>query len=192
LPEGIMAYVMNGRQPERMGNRDLMRSPHGTFHAAGDDQWVSIACGTDEEFMALCRVMERPELATDPRFATAPARKQNEDALEAEISAWTAARDRWEITRALQAAGVAAFPSMTSADLLADPHLRARELFVELPHAEVGVRAHVGIPWKMSETPTAVESPAPLLGQHTDEVLHEVLHYPDEKIAQLRESGVFV
>ena len=70
LPEGIMAQVMNGVQPERMGNRSPVMAPHGTFRCAGDDLWVSIACGSDEEFAALCRVMERPDLAGDPRFAT--------------------------------------------------------------------------------------------------------------------------
>lgn len=192
LPEGIMAQVMNGAQPERMGNRHVMLAPHGTFRCAGDDMWVSIVCGSDEEFAALCRVMDQPELAADPRFATATARKQNEDALDAAITGWTVERDRWEITRELQAAGVAAYPSMTSADLISDPHLRGRGIFVELEHAEVGTRTHVGIPWKFSDAPNTVDHAAPLLGQHTDEVLREVLHYSDEEIAALRERGVLV
>lgn len=190
LPEGVMAQVMNGVQPERMGNRDPAMAPHGVFRCAGDDEWVSIACGSDAEFRALCAVMEQPGLAADPRFATAAARKQNEDTLEALISEWTRTRDRWAITQALQAAGVAAYPSMTSADLVASPHLRERGIFVELEHPEVGRRTHVGIPWQMSGTPCAVRAPAPLLGQHTDEVLREWLQMSDEEIAGLRERGV--
>ncbi|MGD9894884.1 MAG: CaiB/BaiF CoA transferase family protein [Dehalococcoidia bacterium] len=190
LPEGILAKVMNGAQPERMGNRSLVMSPHGTFRCAGDDAWVSIACGSDEEFAALCRVMARPDLAGDPRFATVSDRKANEDALEAEIGAWTISRDRWEITRSLQAEGVAAYPSMTSQDLVEDDHLRERGIFVELEHPEVGVRTHIGIPWQMSGTPCAVASPAPLLGQHTDAVLRDILHLPDSQIAALHERGV--
>lgn len=190
LPEGIMAQVMNGEQPARRGNRDWIMAPHGTFRCAGDDSWVSIACGSDAEFRALATVMGDPALADDPRFATMAARKQHEDDLEAALSAWTATRDRWQITEALQAAGVAAHPSMTSADLLADPHLHERGIFVNLPHAEVGVRTHIGIPWKLSETPCAVEAPAPLLGQHTDAVLREVLKLSDTEIEGLREGGV--
>ena len=190
LPEGIMAQVMNGAQPARMGNRSFVMAPHGIFGCAGEDEWVSIACGSDAEFAALCNVMERPELAAEPRFATTAARKQHEDALEAEISAWTSTRDRWAIARTLQAAGVAAFPAMTSADLVGDQHLRERGIFVELEHAEVGVRTHVGIPWKMSGTPCAVQQPAPLLGQHTDEVLRDVLQMSEGEIAGLRERGV--
>jgi benzylsuccinate CoA-transferase BbsF subunit len=210
LPEGIMAQVMNGRQPERMGNRSFTMAPHGVFRCGttnGEsdedsssfvvrrsslDDWVSIACATDDEWTALCRVMERPELATDDRFATFASRKQNEDALEAEVAGWTSGRDRWEITRALQAAGVAAFPAMTSKDLLEDAHLRERGVFVELEHPEVGVRTHVGMPWQMSGTPCAVEQPAPLLGQHTDEVLRDVLQMSDAEIAGLRERGALI
>jgi len=190
LPEGIMAQVMNGEQPARMGNRSFTMAPHGTFRAAGEDAWVSIACESDEEFATLCRVMEQPNLAADPRFVDLAARKQHEDALEAAITAWTRDRDRWETTRLLQAAGVAAYPSMTSADLVHDPHLRERGIFVELEHSEVGVRTHVGIPWQMSGTPCAVQAPAPLLGQHTDEVLRDVLRMTDAQIAGLRERGV--
>ena len=190
LPEGIMAQVMNGAQPERMGNRSFLMAPHGTFRCAGEDEWVAIACGSDEEFAALCRVMGQSDLAVDPRFATFAARKQNEDVLEAAVTAWTSGRDRWQITRDLQAAGVAAYPSMTSADLVNDPHLRERGIFVELEQPEVGMRTHVGIPWKMAGTTCAVEQPAPLLGQHTDEVLRDVLHYTDAEIAGLRERGV--
>jgi crotonobetainyl-CoA:carnitine CoA-transferase CaiB-like acyl-CoA transferase len=192
LPEGVMAQVMNGEQPQRRGNRDGVMAPHGTFRSAGEDEWVSIACGSDDEFRALCRVVEQPGLADDPRFATMAARKQHEDELEALITEWTRARDRWQATRALQEAGVAAFPSMTSADLVADPHLRERGILVELEHLEVGTRTHIGIPWQMSATPCAVQAPAPLLGQHTDEVLREVLHMSDPEIADLRDKGVFV
>jgi benzylsuccinate CoA-transferase BbsF subunit len=192
LPEGIMAQVMNGRQPERMGNRSLTMAPHGTFRTAGEDEWVSIACTTDDEWAALCRAMQRPELATDDRFATLASRKQNEDALEAEVAAWAGGRDRWAVTRTLQAAGVAAFPAMTSRDLVEDTHLRGRDVFVELEHPEVGVRAHVGVPWWMSGTPCAVEQPAPLLGQHTDEVLRDVLRMSDAEIAGLRERSVLI
>jgi benzylsuccinate CoA-transferase BbsF subunit len=190
LPEGVMAQVMNGAQPERQGNRHWTMAPHGVFPCAGEDEWVSIACGSDAEFAALCRVMARPDQAADPRFATLAARKANEDALEAEVATWTRARERWAITRDLQAAGVAAFPSMTSADLVSDAHLRERGIFVELEHPEVGVRTHIGIPWRMSGTPCAVERPAPLLGQDTDAVLRDVLGLADAEIAGLRERGV--
>ncbi len=97
----------------------------------------------------------QPPLA-DPRFHTAQARKANEDALEQILTAWTATREKWEVMRTLQAVGVAAFPSMTSKDLVEDPHLNGREFFVRLSHPEVGVRTHTGIPWLLTYAPNGV------------------------------------
>ena len=154
--------------------------------------WVSIAVGSEEEWKSLCRVMEKPALAQDPRFATAALRKQNEAALDQIVSEWTRARDRWQITRALQAAGVAAFPAMSNKDLAEDPHLEQRGYLVRLPHPEVGERIHAGIPWKMSGTPCSVRSPAPVRGADTEEVMKSLLGYTRDKVEQLRKAGVLV
>lgn len=191
LGEGLMEQVMHGRQPPRAGNRDRAMSPAGVFRCAGEEEhWVSIVCGNEEEFRSLCLAMGQPELAEDARFRTLTARKEHEDELEALVDAWTRARDRWEVTRTLQAMGVAAFPSLSAADLAADPHLNERGIFVELPHPEVGVRRHIGIPYKMSETPVTVRAPAPCLGQHTDHVLRGILGMSEAEVAALRDQGV--
>jgi crotonobetainyl-CoA:carnitine CoA-transferase CaiB-like acyl-CoA transferase len=188
--EALMEQVMNGQQPPRSGNRDVVDCPNGTFRCAGEDDWVAISCMTEAEWHALCRAMGQPALTDDPRFRTAASRKANEEELEHLITAWTSTRDRWEITRTLQAMGVPAFPSMSAADLSADPHLNQRGIFVELEHPEVGVRRHIGIPYKMSGTPVTVRAPAPCLGQHTDYVLRDILKMPEEEIAALRAKGV--
>jgi benzylsuccinate CoA-transferase BbsF subunit len=190
LGEGLMEQVMNGTQPPRMGNRDPYMAPHGLFRCQGDDRWVSIVAADEEEWQRLCTGMGRPELAADPRFATLAARKQNEDALEELLNSWTAQLTAEDVTTRLQAAGVAAFPAFTNKELAEDPHLRSRGFFVELPHAEVGVRQHAGVPWVFSETPCQVRRPAPCVGQDTDDMLHSVLGYTAEEIALLRERGV--
>ena len=190
VPEGWMDYAMNGLEPARRGNRDPLMAPHTCFRCAGEDEWVSIACGNDAEWRALCRAMDQAGLGTDARFRTVQDRKANEDTLENIVTAWTEKRDKWQLTQTLQAAGVAAFPSMNSKDLADDPHLKQRGFFVELPHAEVGVRKHTGIPWLLTESPNGVQAPAPLLGQHTEQVMRDVLGYADERIAQLRERRV--
>ncbi len=190
VAEGWVDFLVSGRLPERIGNRDPLWAPHNCFRAAGEDRWVTIACATDREWQALCAVIGRAELASDLRFATAKDRKANEDALEAEITAWTRIRDRWEITRALQAAGVAAFPSMSSRDLVEDPHLNERGFFTRLEHAEVGRRTHAGIPWLFAETTNGVRSPAPRIGEHTDRVMRELLGMSAEEIERLRAEKV--
>ena len=191
MPEGLLEYEMNQREPERNGNRDAVMAPHECYKAAGDDEkWVSIAVGSEAEWHALCQVLGQPALAGDPRFKTAALRKQNEDALDAIITAWTSTRDRWDTTRALQAAGVAAFPAMSNRDLAEDAHLNERGYLVRLEHPEVGQRAHAGIPWKMSGTPCAVRSPAPLRGADTEEVLKKLLGITGDRVEQLRKTGV--
>jgi len=188
--EGWMEYTMNGVELPRVGNRDLWMAPHDCYRCAGEDEWVSIACGSDEEWQALCRAIEQPQLATDARFRTARNRKANEDALDQILTEWTSPRDKWDITRTLQAAGVAAFPSMSSKDLADDVHLNARGFFAKLPHAEVGELLHTGIPWILTNGPNGVRSAAPLFGEHTDAIMRDVMGYTDAQIAKLKEEKV--
>ena len=199
LPEGILEYTFNGREPERIGNRDPMMAPHGIFkcldrperiHGNTIDQWVAIVCVDDIDFDRLARAIGAPTLTADPKFATLELRKDNEDELEAIITAWTSTRRADEVANALQRAGV---PAAVVADnrYLADedPHIRARDYFVELAHPEVGVKQHCGVPWKLSRTPTPVRAPAPTMGQHTDEILTSLLGYSGDQVAQLRAQG---
>jgi crotonobetainyl-CoA:carnitine CoA-transferase CaiB-like acyl-CoA transferase len=193
MPEGLMDYAMNKSQPERDGNRDRWMSPHGCFKCQGDDdKWVTIACGSDAEWQALCQAMGKPELVTDKRFTNATARKANEDALEDIISSWTKERDRWDVTEALQKVGVAAFPSMSNKDLATNRHLTARGYLVQKEHPEVGKRIHAGIPWQMSGSPCEVRAAAPLRGQHTDYVLRDILGLPESEVRKLREGKVLI
>ena len=94
------------------------------------------------------------------------------------------------MTRVLQAVGVAAFPSMTSKDLVEDTQLNGRGFFVRLSHPEVGVRTHTGIPWLLTAAPNGVQAPAPLLGQDTDQVMRDVLGYSPQAIARLKDEQV--
>jgi crotonobetainyl-CoA:carnitine CoA-transferase CaiB-like acyl-CoA transferase len=190
VPEGWMEYAMNGSQPPRMGNRDPLMSPHSCFRCAGEDEWVTIACGAEEEWRALCTAIGQPQLATDARFRTVKDRKAHEDELEKLITTWTEQRDKWNVTRELQAAGVAAFPSMSSKDLAEDRHLNERGFFARLQHAEVGVQTHTGIPWCLTNAPNGVQAPAPLLGADTDAVMQGLLGYSVEEIGRLKEGQI--
>ena len=186
--EGWMRYTMTGEEPERMGNRSERMAPHGCFPCAGEDAWVSIACRSDAEWAALARHID-PVLADDARFRTLAGRKTHEDALEATVIAWTADRDRWEITRLLQAEGIAAFPTMTARDIVEDEHLDARGFIERLEHPRVGRRAHAGIPWLLHRRPNGVAKPAPCLGADTDRYLRELLGLSEDAIAELYRDG---
>jgi benzylsuccinate CoA-transferase BbsF subunit len=196
--EGLLEYQMSHREPARRGNRDPWMAPHGVFRCKDFpepvgggviDNWVSIAVADDQQWRRLCAAIGRPELADDPRFATGAARKQNEDALESIVTSWTSQRSPQQATEILQAAGIAAFTCAANKDLAEDPHLNQRGFFVELDHAEVGRRKHCGIPWRLSRNRCRVEAPAPLLGQHTSEVLTTLLGYSAAQVAELREAG---
>jgi benzylsuccinate CoA-transferase BbsF subunit len=198
LAEGILEYTMNGREPERSGNRDPFMAPHGIFKCQDlpekvmdmtIDRWVAIVCADDAEWARLARAMGKAELAEDPRFKTLQARKANEDELEAIITEWTLPQTFDEVARKLQAAGVTAAQCADNRYLCDDDqHIAQRNYWVELNHPEVGTKRHAGIPWRMSRTPTAVKAPAPCLGQHTDEVLAR-LGYNAAEIESLRKLG---
>ena len=190
LGEGTMAQQMNGSPPQRIGNRDLYMAPHGLFRCLGDDRWVSIVVADDNEWHKLCVAMGKPELANDARLATLAGRKQHEDTLEAAVTAWTETLTDEAVTTMLQAAGVAAFPALTNKELAEDQHMRGRGFFAELPHPEVGVRQHAGVPWVFSDTPCAVRRPAPCLGQDTQDVLQRVLGYSAEEVAVFKDNEV--
>ena len=185
----VLAYQMTGREPERRGNRSAWYAPANSYPCAGDDRWVTIAATNQEQWRNLTQVMEVPELAGDPRFATAAQRRENEDELDRTISKWTIGRDAYDIAHQLQRVGVPAAPVLRGPDLLADPHYRERGTFVTVDHPQVGHNQYPGIPWKMSATPGQVRWPSPALGQHNREVYGELLGLTGTEIDQLEKSG---
>ena len=198
LAEGILEYTMNDREPERVGNRDPHMAPHGIFKCLDlpekildvtIDQWVSIVCADDAEWGRLARAIGKPGLPTDARFKTLAARKQNEDALEAIITEWTSQRRVADVVTELQNAGVAAGACADSKYISEDPHLTERDYFVYREHPAVGKRQHCGMPWRMSETVCEVKAAAPVLGQHTDEVLTGLLGYSKAEVEKMRADG---
>ncbi len=168
--EGWMTHQMTGEVPDRMGNHDPLMAPHNCYRSAGDDEWISIACPDDAAWKRLAEVID-PQLAADPRFSSAADRKRNEAELDVLVGQWCGAQNNHEATAKLQAYGVAAFSSMSPQDLLVDSHLESRGFFERLEHPEVGRRTHAGVPWISTTGPNGVLSAAPVIGQHTSEIL---------------------
>jgi benzylsuccinate CoA-transferase BbsF subunit len=199
LPEGILDYTFNGIEPTRIGNRDPLMAPHGVFRCLDRpekllgntiDQFVAITCEDDLDWGRLARAMGRPELADDPKFASLQSRKTNEDELEAIIEQWTLTRRAAEVAEILQHAGVTAAVVADNRYLSEeDSHLAARDYWVYREHPEVGKKQHAGVPWKMSRTETIVRAAAPTIGQHTDEILIDLLGYSSEEVTKLRNQG---
>jgi crotonobetainyl-CoA:carnitine CoA-transferase CaiB-like acyl-CoA transferase len=167
-----------------------VKVPHGVYRCQGEDAWVAISVGTDEEWTALCRATGHPEWRDDPRFGTVTGRRRHEDELDSAIDAWTRERTAEEATRILQQAGVPAGPTQRPEDLLQDPQLCHRGFIVETEHPRGGRRRHPGAPWRMGTMGAPTYRPAPLLGEHTHWVLTELLGLSESEYGALEAEGV--
>jgi crotonobetainyl-CoA:carnitine CoA-transferase CaiB-like acyl-CoA transferase len=156
----------------------------------GDERWLVISVTTDEEWRGFRRVVDEP-WTNDPRFDSVDGRLAAVDELDRRINAWTSERVAEDLMHALQAEGVAAGVIQNHDDLLHnDPHLRDRGYFVTLDHPEAGRRVHDGVAIRLSDTPGVIHSPAPLLGQHNDFILGEILGLTEDEINRLYIDGV--
>lgn len=185
----IMDYLVNGRTGIRAGNRDPDMAPHGVFPCRGEEKWVAIAVRNQKEWETFCRTIGKEEWLTDERFAAFSARKRNENELENLIADWTVHRSREKVVNLLQSAGISAGRVATSEDLFNDPQLRHRGHFNQLEHKEVGTYTYELPASRYSKMPHPKQDPAPLLGEHTDYVLGELLGYTDEEITDLLLEG---
>ena len=187
----LLDCAVNGTIAERMGNRDPSMAPHGAYPCLGDDRWIAIAVGSDEEWQALCRAMENPEWAEDPRFATFLGRKENEDDLDARIGGWTKAYNDRELMAFLQANGISASVVETCEDLVEnDPQLKVRRHFRRLPHKVMGMRAWQAPAYILSKTPNNITKAGATLGEDNEFVYKELLGYTDDEIADFLVEGV--
>jgi crotonobetainyl-CoA:carnitine CoA-transferase CaiB-like acyl-CoA transferase len=176
-----------GITPQRMGNRHPTIVPYETF-AAADGTFV-LAVGNDALFTKLCEVIGRPELASDPRFATNPARVEHRDALRPPLAEAFLRWTRRELVERLNAAGVPCGSVRSVAEALADPQLSARGMIVVVEHPTAGDLRVLGTPLKLSDTPAAVRTAPPLLGGDTDRVLSGELGFSAGEVAALRAAG---
>ena len=182
---GFLDYSMNRRVQGPQGNRDPSMSPCGVFPARGEDAWIAIAVPDDAAFGALAAELGLPGLADDPRFATVVARKRNEDALEALVAGATADATPAEWMARLQAVGVPAAIVYHQPDMFGDPQLLTREFFAEIGHPTIGPYLYPGAMAKFARGPADLETPAPTLGQHNEEILQGLLGVSDERYQQL-------
>ncbi|GIX49636.1 MAG: CoA transferase [Candidatus Tectimicrobiota bacterium] len=190
ITTAFLDYSANGRVATRMGNRRPGFAPHGVYRCQGEEAWCTIAVRSEAEWQALCAAMGHPAWTREARFATRAAREANQDALDALITAWTAQLPASEVMARLQRAGVPAAVVHDAASLAHDPQLAHRGHYARLPHPRLGEHVIDNYGFRLSATPGGVQGPAPLLGQHTEEILGGLLGLSSQEIARLRAAGV--
>ena len=188
LEPAVLDYTVNGRMRGPAGHTSDHACPQGVYQAAGKERYVAIATETDAQWRALCATAGLDSICgTETPLA---GRMAKGAALDWALSAWCHDQDPWELVERLAAAGVPASVVARPSDLYNDPQLAHRGFFVTCEHGEMGPTPYDGPVTRFSETPPRLHA-APVLGQHTDEILREVLGLDDEAIASYAVSGVF-
>ena len=190
IPEAILDYQMNRRIRQPMGNRDDRYAPHGVYRCEGEDSWVAVAVTSDDEWLALCQTIGRPDLAEDPRYATDSDRRVLHDELDAAISTWTAEKKDYEAMELLQEAGVPAGPSLDACGVFHSPHLRQSGYFSEVRTSDGELRDLPGLPWRFADGTEPRVTAAPELGRHNAYVYHDLLGLSEEDIRYKTERQV--
>ena len=185
MGHAFLEHQLSGVVPERIGNRHDHMAPHGCYRCRDEGSqrvWATIAVSSDEEWAAL-RELLKDDVLDGTAFATAADRKQHEDRLDERLERWTLERSVDEVVETLQRAGIAAARMQTGKSLSRDAHVRARGVFVPITHPRLGEREVVRPPWRMAGA--QVSEPAPLLGQHNDYVLRDILGLDPAEIERL-------
>ncbi|VBB09640.1 Hypothetical protein LUCI_4938 [Lucifera butyrica] len=184
LENAIARYLVSGTVPGPIGNRHPSITPFEAFRAK--DGYIIIAVGNDRLWEKFCQLVNRTELIHDERFATNASRTKNQKQLKTILDGIFPAQtvDAW--IEILDGAGIPCGPINTVDRVLTNPQIQARDMIVEVVHPVAGSLKMPGLPIKLSETPGAVETPAPLLGQHTEKILQDFMGLSKEQIADLR------
>ena len=179
-------FLISGKNPKRYGNAHANIVPYQSFQAS--DGWFVVAVGNDKQFEAFCKVIGKPELSADERFSTNSARVQNREILipllkpifmQKTVSEWLA----------LIGDQFPCGPINNFDQVFSMPHVKEREMLVQMEHPTIGALPLVGSPLKMGGTPVSYRLPPPLMGQHTKDILRESLGYSDEKVIALARGG---
>jgi crotonobetainyl-CoA:carnitine CoA-transferase CaiB-like acyl-CoA transferase len=189
LAPEILDYQTSGFCATRIGNRSRDTAPHDVYPCAGEDQWCAIAVETDVQWRSLVEAMGQPGWANDPGLATCAARVAQRDTIDRDLSRWTELRDKAVVADTLRAAGVPAGEVQRSSDLLRDPQYQHRGFYRYLDHGEMGNVPYAGHQFRIAGYDSGPRTAAPLLGEHTFEVLTSLLGLTDEEVAAAYASG---
>jgi crotonobetainyl-CoA:carnitine CoA-transferase CaiB-like acyl-CoA transferase len=190
LGDAYIDWTMNGRERMRAGNAHASMAPHDVYRCQGNDAWVAIAVEDKQQWRSLCRVIGAGGLVADPRFATAGLRVEHAADLRGRIEAWTSVRTHYEAQHAFQTAGVPAAAVLDARELLADPHVIARDGFEYVEAPGVGPTPYPRVAFKLSGTPTPISKAAPGFAEDNDYVLRKLLGMPAKQVESLEAAGI--
>jgi benzylsuccinate CoA-transferase BbsF subunit len=188
---GPLVTRSSGGEVQRLVDKHTDMAPHGFYRCAGDDAWVAVAVETDEAWGSL-RTVVRDAGVDVADLASVDARKVQEAGLDEAMSAWTSSLSPWQVTSACQSLGIAAYPMMNSARLFRDIHLNERDFFQWVTHPVTGPGPVPGVVFRIGEGGSRVRGPAPVMGQHTREVLTDVLGLSDQRYDELNTNGALI
>ena len=186
----VAQYTTTGKVPLRVGNRHRSIAPFSSYRTL--DSIITVAAGNDRMWAKLCHCLGIDELIDDPRFATNALRVENVKELEEILQKIFSTKTSASWLELLNANGVPCGPINTVAEVVHDPHILAQEMIVEVDHPVIGLFKTVGFPIKFSRTPCRVEKPAPVLGQHTEEILTQMLGLTPGEIEILKKERVIL
>jgi crotonobetainyl-CoA:carnitine CoA-transferase CaiB-like acyl-CoA transferase len=190
IGDAVVEQSLTGQEPPRTGNHERGRMPSQCYPCASDDQWIAISIGSDRQWAALCTAMDRPEAGSDERFATIVARSRHRDEVDELIGEWTAQHDKQELMVDLQSHGVTAGAVLNPRELFRDAHLRERGFWEPVTDYSAGPQEYYGRPMRFSGTPYGTRTPTPQLGQHTRQVLRDLVHVSEAELDALEAEGV--
>ncbi len=189
LENAIARYTAVGEIPKPIGNRHPAITPFEPFDT--EDGQLMIAVGNDALWSKFCLAIEREELRDDPRFSTNPLRTANHSELRPLLASTINKKTTGAWRQVFDRSGIPNGPINSIDQVVTDPQVIAREMIVEVDHPLAGKTSLPGIPIKLSETPGTIREPAPLLGEHTAEILSDLLDYTPEQIKSMEEQGLF-
>ncbi len=180
-------YLASGQEPRRLGNEHPNIAPYQAFRAR--DRWFALAAANERQWVTLCDVIGLPELLDDPRFADNGARVRNRETLRQVLAPAFLARDADEWLEKLRQGGLPCGPINSIPEVLSHPQAEERGFVADVEHPTAGTVKFPSYPYKLSQTPAAVRRPPPRLGEHTEEVLIDLLGYSEEDVMACRSAG---
>jgi crotonobetainyl-CoA:carnitine CoA-transferase CaiB-like acyl-CoA transferase len=185
----ILAAAFSRQVPQRLADRHPRRAPQGVYRCQGDDAWVAISVGSNDEWKGLCEALEDADLANDDRLKTLAGRQEHHDELDERIEAWTQRLTPQQVVERLRERKVTASPVNKANEVLADEQLATRNFFAPIEESD-GTYVHPGAAAQLSATPATIRRRAPAFGEHNDYIFKELLGLSDERVTELKAAKI--